>query len=98
MAVSKTLDRVFRNTEGPESGQLQPRLCHLLHSPQHLREGNLGEGAEERVGFELAASLAGGGEAGQETAEGSRVGQGLGQVRGLAAQVCRLAQAGLVEV
>ena len=50
------------------------------------------------MGLELAAGLARGGEAGQEAGEGSRAGQGFGQVRVLPAQVYRLTQAGLVEV
>src|SRR3954452_21295074 len=41
-----------------------------LHPPQYLREGDVGEGAEEGVGLELAAGEAGGGEAGQEAGEG----------------------------
>jgi hypothetical protein len=69
-----------------------------LHPPQHLRERNIGERPEERVGLELPTDLARGGEAGQEAGEGPRSGQGLGQVRVLPAQVDRLAQAGLVEV
>src|SRR6185369_5259624 len=66
----------------------------LLHPPQHLREGDVGKGAEEGVGFQLAAGLAGRGEAGQEAGEGSR----KGQVRDLPAQGHRLAQARLVQV
>jgi hypothetical protein len=57
-------------------------LLSLLHPPQHLREGDVGEGAEEGVRFELAAGQAGGGEAGQEAGEGSR----RGQVRDLPTQ------------
>src|SRR3954471_7966560 len=66
----------------------------LLHPPQHLREGDVGEGAEEGIGFELAAGQAGGGEAGQEAGEGSRG----GQVRDLPAQGRRAAQARFVQV
>jgi len=58
----------------------------------------VGEGAEEGVSFELAAGLARGGEAGQEVGEGSRAGQGLGQVRGLPPEAHRLAQGSFVEV
>jgi len=68
--------------------------CLFLHPPQHLREGDLGEGSEEGVGFELAASQAGGGEAGQEAGEGS----GVGQVRDLPAQGYGAAQALFVQV
>ena len=73
-------------------------FLHLLHPSQHLHERNVSEGPEERVRFKLAASLARGGEAGQDAGEGSRSSQGLGQVRVLPAQVQRFAQAGFVEV
>src|SRR5215210_2189440 len=80
------------------SGRLSATVLHLLRPPQHLRERYVGKGAEERVRFELAAGQARRGETGQEAGEGSRAGQGLGQVRGLLAQAYCLAQAGLVEV
>jgi len=68
------------------AGRPSAGALHLLYPFEHFRKGDVGEGGEEGVRFELAAGQARGGEAGQKAGEGSWIGQGLGQVRGHPAQ------------